>query len=154
MRPSTTRHSRRLRPCWRWPPPGSAARPAAAPCSGASTATTRATTPARRPRSARSSTHGYRLNPKGQVRYLAYNGLTYFRLGQTDSPGASSARPAPAYRSGDPAWLPPEAVVQMDQALDQLSGGAAPPPPPPAPAPAPSPAPGPAPDRDEPTNVQ
>jgi hypothetical protein len=91
---------------------------------------------------------GYQLNSKARVRYLAYRGLTHFRVGHLDMARRFLAEANAAYRGGDPAWLPPQVVTEMSQALAQLSGGAMPPsaPPPGPPGPAPTPA--------EPTNIQ
>lgn len=84
--------------------------------------------------------NNYELNPKGRVRYLTYRGLTHFRMGQTDLARRFLSEASAVYQSGDPAWLPPDAVQQLQQALAQL-GGAAPPAGPAGPAePPPTPA--------------
>lgn len=87
--------------------------------------------------------NNYELNPKGRVRYLTYRGLTHFRMGQTDLARRFLTEANVVYRSGDPTWLPPDAVQQLQQALAQL-GGAAPPPGPAEPPPTPA----------EPTTIQ
>ena len=84
---------------------------------------------------------GYQLNPKGRVRYLAYRGLTHFQLRHDAFARSYLEQASAAYRGGDPSWLPPEVVAEMDRALARLSGRA-------SPAPAPSPAPA------EPINIQ
>jgi hypothetical protein len=88
---------------------------------------------------------GYRLNAKGRVRYLAYSGLTYFRMGQLDAARRYLVEAHAVYRSGNPRWLPPGAVAQMNQALAQLSSGTTPQQPP-AQAPTPT--------TEEPTYIQ
>jgi len=86
---------------------------------------------------------GYQLNPKGRVRYLAYRGLAHFHLRQDAFARSYLEQASAAYRSGDPTWLPPAIVAEMDRALAHLSGRAAPPL---SPTPAPAPA--------EPINIQ
>jgi hypothetical protein len=86
---------------------------------------------------------GAALNQKGHIRFLAYRGLTYYRMGQAEPARRLMADALVAYRSGNPAWLPQAALAELNQALAQLSGGAAPPQPAPGPAPQPNPGEGP-----------
>jgi hypothetical protein len=66
---------------------------------------------------------GYQLNPKGRVRFLAYRGLTHLQLRQDAFARAYLEQANAAYRSGDPSWLPPAVVAEMDQALATTAGG-------------------------------
>ena len=91
------------------------------------------------------------LNEKGRVRLFVYRGLSRFNIGDRAGAMQDLTTGRALYQSGEPKWLPPHIVQQMDDALAQLgAGGAAPPPgpphgppagPPPGPAPGPQPAP-------------
>jgi hypothetical protein len=80
------------------------------------------------------------LNNKRHVRYLVYRGLTHYRLGERRAALHFLNRGSEAYRLGDPKWLPPYTVQQMQGALDDLRRDVRPPatdaPPPVAPPPA------------------
>lgn len=65
-------------------------------------------------------TEGLALNPKGEVRLLVYQGLSLVHLGKKDEGKASLIKGRDAYRAGDPKWLPPEIVTEMDETLAQL----------------------------------
>jgi hypothetical protein len=82
---------------------------------------------------------GASLNQKGHIRFLAYRGLTYFHMGQAEPARRLMSDALVAYRAGNPAWLPQAALAELNAALAQVSGGAAPPPPAPGPAPQPNP---------------
>lgn len=89
------------------------------------------------------------MNEKGRVRYLVYRGLTHYRLGQQRQALTYLSLGSSAYRAGNPKWLPPRDVQEMQAALGLLQSGApadaAPPPPlPPGAAPSPAVAPPPA----------
>jgi hypothetical protein len=72
------------------------------------------------------------MNPKGLVRYLVYRGLTHHRLGQRKEAAYFLSRGKRVYATGDPRWLPPQAVAEMEQALGALGGGSPAPGAPPA----------------------
>jgi hypothetical protein len=60
------------------------------------------------------------MNPKGQVRYLVYRGLTAFHLGKKDEAKALLVKGKAAYDAGDPKWLPPQTVEEMNAVLGGL----------------------------------
>lgn len=69
------------------------------------------------------------MNDKGRVRYLVYRGLTHYRLfQQTHHPGHHAlalhylARGKLAYDSGTARWLQAKTVVEMKDALAELTG--------------------------------
>jgi len=63
---------------------------------------------------------GFELNPKGEVRYLVYRGLTLVKLGKAAEGKAYLLKGREAYRAGDPKWLPQDIVTEMDETLAQL----------------------------------
>jgi hypothetical protein len=75
------------------------------------------------------------MNDKGHVRYLVYRGMTHFRLGQRQMALHYLRQGNEAYKLGNPRWLPPYTVQEMNGALAQLQGTTAPPPPGPTPPP-------------------
>lgn len=89
-------------------------------------------------------TERYDLNPKGRIRFLAYRGLTYYKLGRMDLAQRFLGEADVAYRSGDPAWLHPHIVTKMTEALAQLRSQSVPASPPAEPKAAPAPTPAPA----------
>jgi hypothetical protein len=60
------------------------------------------------------------LNPKGEVRYLVFRGLTLVHLGKKDEGVKYLVKGREAYRAGDPKWLPQEIVTEMEETLAQL----------------------------------
>jgi hypothetical protein len=80
------------------------------------------------------------MNEKGRVRYLVYRGLTHHRLGQRGPAVTYLKQGQLLYHQGDPRWLPPHVVSEMQAALQGVTPGVAPapssaPPPPPPPPP-------------------
>jgi hypothetical protein len=65
------------------------------------------------------------LEGKKQVRYLVYCGLTYYRTGQMDTARSLLTSGQRLYSEGDPSWLKPLIVDEMNKAVIDLSGGAA-----------------------------
>lgn len=63
---------------------------------------------------------GLELNPKGEVRFLVYRGLTLVHLGKKDEGKALLIKGRATYRQGDPRWLPPEIVTEMEETLAAL----------------------------------
>lgn len=63
---------------------------------------------------------GLELNPKGEVRYLVYRGLTLVHLGKKDEGKAYLLKGRAAYQQGDPNWLPPGIVTEMEETLAQM----------------------------------
>jgi len=63
---------------------------------------------------------GMELNPKGEVRFLVYRGLTLVHLGKKDEGKALLLKGRAAYQAGDPRWLPADIVTEMDDTLAQL----------------------------------
>ena len=64
---------------------------------------------------------------KAQVRYLVYCGLTYYKLGEADHARTLLASGNRLYATGDPGWLKPLVVDDMNKALSNLNGVALPP---------------------------
>lgn len=62
------------------------------------------------------------LDAAGQVRYLAYRGLTDYRLGQKAEAKALLSKAKRAYDAGSPLALPPQIATEMDAALKELGG--------------------------------
>jgi hypothetical protein len=60
------------------------------------------------------------LRPEGQVRYLVFRGLAAYHLGQKAEAKALLAKGKRAYEAGDPRWLPPAAVAEMNTVLGEL----------------------------------
>jgi hypothetical protein len=60
------------------------------------------------------------MNPKGEVRLLVYRGLSLVHLGKKDEGRDALIKGRAAYRDGDPKWLPPEIVTEMDETLAHL----------------------------------
>ncbi len=60
------------------------------------------------------------MNPKGQVRYLVFRGLTAYHLGRKDEAKTLLVQGKAAYAAGDPRWLPPETVAEMNAVLGGL----------------------------------
>ena len=60
------------------------------------------------------------MNEKGLVRYLVYRGLTHHSLGHQQWARHFLARGRQAYQAGEPGWLPPAVVQQLEQALAGL----------------------------------
>lgn len=63
---------------------------------------------------------GLELNPKGEVRYLVYRGLTLVHLGKKDEGKAYLLKGRAAYQQGDPGWLPRDIVTEMEETLAQM----------------------------------
>lgn len=63
---------------------------------------------------------GLQLNQQGEVRYLVYRGLTLVHLGKKDEGKAYLLKGREAYRQGDPKWLKPEIVTEMEETLAQM----------------------------------
>ena len=105
------------------------------------------------------------MNDKGRVRYLVYRGLTHYRIYQRSRDAGHHAaalhylaRGKEAYDAGSARWLQAKTVVEMKDALVDLTLGQAPPgaqvvvvqlPSEPAPVVVPAPAPAPAPQQEE-----
>lgn len=66
------------------------------------------------------------LDGKRQVRYLVYCGLAYYKTGQHDTAREMLTSGQKLYTSGDPAWLKPIIVDEMNKAMVDLAGGARP----------------------------
>jgi len=69
------------------------------------------------------------MNDKGRVRYLVYRGLTHYRLFQQSRDAGHHAaalhflaRGKHAYDSGSARWLQAKTVVEMKDALVELTG--------------------------------
>lgn len=62
------------------------------------------------------------LDASGQVRYLAYRGLTVFKLGQKAEAKTLLTKAKRAYDAGSPLALPKPIVIEMDAALKELGG--------------------------------
>lgn len=60
------------------------------------------------------------LNDKGRARYLVYRGLTHFRRGEGQLAVNFLTRGREAYHRGHPSWLPAQALLELNQALDAL----------------------------------
>lgn len=69
------------------------------------------------------------MNDKGRVRYLVFRGLTHYRLGDRQGAMHFLTQGRQAYQMGDPSWLDPYALRQLDAALADLGGNAPPVPP-------------------------
>ncbi len=63
---------------------------------------------------------GFKLNAQGEVRFFVYRGLTLVRLGKQDEGKAYLLKGKAAYQAGDPHWLKPEIVTEMDETLAQM----------------------------------
>lgn len=61
-----------------------------------------------------------RLNAQGEVRFYVYRGLTLVHLGKKDAGRAMLLKGRALYQQGDPRWLRPEIVTEMDETLAQL----------------------------------
>jgi hypothetical protein len=85
------------------------------------------------------------MNPKGVVRYHVFRGLTHNRIGDRAMALRFLTEGQRAYQAGDPAWLPPQTVQEMNATLASLRGGA-PAAPAAAPGAGPEPVPAPAPE--------
>lgn len=66
------------------------------------------------------------LDGKKQVRYLVYCGLAYYKTGDMDAARSLLVSGQKAYGQGDPSWLKPLIVDEMNKAMLDLSGGARP----------------------------
>lgn len=62
------------------------------------------------------------FSDKAQVRYLVYCGLTHYQLGEADQARTLLASGNKLYATGDPGWLKPMVVDQMNKALIDLNG--------------------------------
>lgn len=63
---------------------------------------------------------GLELNQAGEVRYLVYRGLTLVHLGKQAEGKAYLLKGRAAYQAGNPSWLKPEVVTEMEETLAQM----------------------------------
>lgn len=66
------------------------------------------------------------MNDKGRVRYLVFRGLTHYRLGDRQGATYFLTQGRQAYQMGDPSWIDPVSLGQMNQALADLSSSSSP----------------------------
>jgi hypothetical protein len=62
------------------------------------------------------------MNAKGQVRYLTFRGLTYYRIDERELARKYLWRARHAYDQGERGWLDAHTVTEMNRALEELSG--------------------------------
>lgn len=60
---------------------------------------------------------GLELNAAGEVRFLVYKGLTLAHLGKNNEGVKFLVKGREAYRAGNPKWLAPEIVTEMEETL-------------------------------------
>jgi hypothetical protein len=60
------------------------------------------------------------LDGKASVRWLVYRGLAAAHLHRKEEAIEYLKQGKAAYQQGDPKWLPPEIVTEMDETLKQL----------------------------------
>jgi hypothetical protein len=63
---------------------------------------------------------GVALNEAGEVRFLVYKGLTLVHMGKKEEGKAYLLKGRAAYQAGNPKWLKPEIVTEMEETLAQM----------------------------------